>query len=379
MSIMTVVFIVIVCFFIWRGYQKGFTNSFAPIASLILAYPAAIFLTTPLAKLIFANTTFSGMWVYFVSGSAIFFIVSFIVTTAVKGIARTVPVTPFTRKSSKASGTAIGMVLGVTLGLLAAYMINLIQTSKAFRSDTQASEQPFADQLLLSSAKTLVSTLASTAVQFALQDKTVTHITKAFAEDPQEMLGHIQNLSNDNNLKTLMSDEETQTLLKNGNTEALLKNWKFQHLMNNEDMQAILVNSDDTKDGKLSQQAAAEKMVDAWRRTDAIKNDPRVVSIISDPEFQQQLNSPNKIPLMMNAKLKELTDIIFGNDYKTAEEFTNEYLEEMAQKVQNTEKRATQKKNSFAEVEEESKREVIYRWTDSNGNVHYSDQPVKEQ
>jgi len=380
MSIITIVFLVIVSFFVWRGYRKGFTNSLAPIVSLIVAYPAAIFLTNPLANIIFTYTSFTGMLVYFVSGSVIFFIVSFLVTTIIKGIARTVPSNEFTHNSSKIGGTTLGLFLGITLGLLAVYVIDLIPKPKNDNLSAQitSKEDSFSDEFIKASAKTFVSTIASTAMQLTLQDTTATYITKAFAENPQEMLGHIQQLSKDAELKALMSDTEVQTLLKNGDTQTLLKDWKFQHLMNNEDMQAILVNSDDTKNGKLSQEAAAEKMVDAWRRTDAIKNDPRVVSIINDSEFQQQLNSPNKIALMMNSKLKELTDIIFSNDYKSAEEFTSEYLEDLSQKTQNTEKPSAKKKSSFAEIEAETQRDTIYRSIDSNGNVHYSDEPIKK-
>lgn len=375
MSIITIVFLVIVCFFLWRGYRKGFVNSLAPLLSLIIAYPAAIFLTNPLANFIFAHTSFTGMLVYFLSGSVIFFIVSFLVTTIVKGIARATPNNQFTNNSSKMGGASIGLFLGITLGLLTVYIIGLLPKSHSDNINIQ--EESLSDTFIKASAKTFISATASTAIQLALQDDTATHITKAFAEDPQEMLGHIQKLSKDEELKALMSDTETQTLLKNGDTQTLLKNWKFQHLMNSEDMQAILVNSDDTKDGKLSQQAAAERMIDAWRRTDAIKNDPRVVSIVNDSEFQQQLNSPNKLALMMNSKLKELTDIIFSNNYQTAEEFTHEYLDDLSQKVQTTDEPPAKKKSSFTEIEEETQRDTIYRWTDSNGNVHYSDEPIK--
>lgn len=397
MSFITSVFLIIVGFFLWRGYQKGLMASLAQILSLAIAYPAAIFFTTPLANFIFSHSSLSGMLVYFAAGSAIFFIVGLLVTSAIKLAARAFPQSEFTAKGSRVGGALIGVLVGGTIGLIAVYAIGLAQppaSPMAAASDmtrvddaltthpavstkpraARAQEKSASDSFIESSAKKLISTAASTAVEFALQDKTATHITKAFTQNPQKMLGHIQNLSNDGELKMLMSDPDIQRLLKQGDTQALLNNWQFQHLMNNQDMQAILVDSEDTKTGKVSQQVAAEKMVEAWQHSDAIKNDPRVVAIITDSEFQQQLNSPNKLALMMNPKLKQLTDIIFSHDYQLADNRQPEDIAPQPQAVNAdlSEQAVPQEK---ASAEEKPK---MYHWRDSSGKLHFSDKPAKE-
>lgn len=324
MSFITTLFLIVVGCFLWRGYQKGFMASLAQILSLLIAYPAAIYLTNPLANFIFNRTAFSGMLVYFAAGSAIFFVVGLLVTSLIKGAARAFPQSEFTARGSKIGGALLGLVVGGTIGLIAVYAFALTQkpgaNDMAIASNLNpGQEKSSSDAFIESSAKKLISTAASTAVEFALQDKAATHITKVFAQNPQKMLGHVEKLSSEGELKKVMEDPKIQLLLKNGDTQALLNDWKFQQLMNNSDMQAILVDTEDTKSGKWSQEVAAEKMVDTWQRADAIKNDPRVMAIMTNAEFQQQLNAANKLPLMMNPKLKELTDIIFSNDYQSAE------------------------------------------------------------
>lgn len=358
MSFTTLVFLLLIVFFLWRGYRKGFIDSLAQILSLVAAYPAAILLTTPLANLIFNHTSFSGMPVYFVAGSVIFISVSFTVSKLIKIFYRRLPES---QQREKTGGSVIGALVGTMVGLVVVYVIDLVKKPVLTAINTQQAplpekSLPHEKTLIESSAKKFVSLAASTAVQFTLKDKTATHITKTLAEDPQVMLGHVQALANNDQLKALMSDAEIQALLKQGDTQALLQNWQFQRMMNNENMQALLVGSEDTKDGKFSQEVAAEKMLEAWRHTDAIKNDPRVEAILNDAEFQQQLNSSNKLPLMMNPKLKQLTDIIFSGEHS----------------------RQSNSESDEVRVDSEEPRDKIYRWTDSNGYVHYSDQPIKQ-
>src|SRR5690606_14451287 len=98
-----------------------------------------------------------------------------------------------------------------------------------------------------------------------------------------------------------------------------------------------------------------------------IKHDPRIIAIINDPEFQQQLNSSNKLPLMMNPKLNQLTQIIFSNETIPA----NGMLQ-----YQDIDNDNAAKKDEGAEHTEKSQNK-IYRWTDKDGQVHYSDKPLR--
>ena len=52
MGTASIIFWIIVAFFCWRGYQKGFIKSISRLLSLIIPYPCAIFFYKPVAKML---------------------------------------------------------------------------------------------------------------------------------------------------------------------------------------------------------------------------------------------------------------------------------------------------------------------------------------
>jgi uncharacterized membrane protein required for colicin V production len=57
MHFTTIIFFGLLAFFTWRGYQKGFIGSITRILGWIVAYPAAIVFTKPVAKWLINNTS----------------------------------------------------------------------------------------------------------------------------------------------------------------------------------------------------------------------------------------------------------------------------------------------------------------------------------
>ncbi len=398
MHITTIIFFALLAFFTWRGYQKGFIGSITRVLGWIVAYPAAIVFTKPTAKLIMQHTALDGLLVYFIAGSAIFLLVSFLVSLLLNLLAKLIPETDATQVGSRIGGASIGVLMGALVGLLVVYAIGLVLTPKVQpiqneqtvdlsltdnHSDNTnrapATGVPHVrdlaksnDSFIEASAKKLMGNAAATAVDLALDDKTTTQITKAFVENPQSMLTHVQQVANDGQMKNLMADEKIQSILNTGDTQALMRDPAFKELMNNPSVQALMSQSDVNSDA--GSQAAAEKMVQAWNRVQTIKHDPRVIAIISDPEFQQQLNSSNKLPLMMNPKLNQLTEIIFSSETMPANGMGNYQIQDINAAATNT--ASTTNKESG---EDSKPATTIYRWTDENGQVHYSDKPLKDK
>jgi len=398
MHITTIIFFALLAFFTWRGYQKGFIGSITRVLGWIVAYPAAIVFTKPTAKLIMQHTALDGLLVYFIAGSAIFLLVSFLVSLLLNLLAKLIPETDATQVGSRIGGASIGVLMGALVGLLVVYAIGLVLTPKVQpiqneqtvdlsltdnHSDNTnrapATGVPHVrdlaksnDSFIEASAKKLMGNAAATAVDLALDDKTTTQVTKAFVENPQSMLTHVQQVANDGQMKNLMADEKIQSILNTGDTRALMRDPAFKELMNNPSVQALMSQSDVNSDA--GSQAAAEKMVQAWNRVQTIKHDPRVIAIISDPEFQQQLNSSNKLPLMMNPKLNQLTEIIFSSETMPANGMGNYQIQDINAAATDT--ASTTNKESG---EDSKPATTIYRWTDDKGQVHYSDKPVKEK
>ncbi|MEN0036354.1 MAG: CvpA family protein [Cellvibrio sp.] len=398
MHITTIVFFALLAFFTWRGYQKGFIGSITRVLGWIVAYPAAIVFTKPVAKLLMQHTALDGLIVYFIAGCSIFLLVSVLVSLLLNLLAKLIPETEATQVGSKIGGAGVGVLMGALVGLLVVYAIGLVVTPKTPAlqqgqdiakdspidntrlDDTDSIRTPatgvphvrdldkYNDSFIEASAKKLVGTAAATAVNLALEDKTATQITKAFVEDPQTMLTHVQQVANDGQMSELMADEKIQSILTTGDTHALTRDPGFKALMDNPSIQALLAQSD--INDEQGSQAAAEKMVQAWNRAQTIKHDPRVIAIISDPEFQQQLNSPNKLQLMMNPKLNQLTEIIFSNTTTPANGMGNYEVQDI-----NAARNTSNAQDNKSTAEDSKPATTIYRWTDEDGQVHYSDKP----
>ncbi|MET0355893.1 MAG: CvpA family protein [Cellvibrio sp.] len=422
MSLTTIVFLVILLFFTWRGYQKGFIGAISRVLSFVIAYPAAIFFTKPFANFLRGYTSLDGLILFLVAGCIIFLGVSLAVTLLLNAMARLIPQTQFTETSSKVGGTVFGLVIGGVFGLIAVYIVDILVKPKTIapefaatqpedarsKNQTAADEEAIkkyvvaegapaidrsSDTFIDTTAKKLVSNAASTAVELITDDKATSQITKAITQDPQATLGHVQNMTNDGEFKALLNKPSFQAELNRGNVETLMNNKDFQQLMQNPDMQAIVSSDTDPSADKSGEQAAAEKMIQAWQKVSTLKNDPRVLAIVSDEAFQAQLNSPNKLSLLMNPKLRELTEIIFepnpagampqqledsatetekNNMHYTIEDITNGPAQQHEEVADEDTKTSTEKKTGQPE-------QKLYRWTDENGKVHFSDKPVKSK
>ncbi len=391
MKITTLVFFALLIFFIWRGYQKGFIGSITRILSWVVAYPAALIFTRMTANLLMQHTALTGVIVYFVAGAGIFLLVSFVVSLLLTGIGKLIPDNKITNTGSKIGGAGVGVLVGALTGLLAVYLLGLLlpaglpatqsalhtkPPAEAINTNTVANSSPGTavpalrdlqqanDSFIEASAKKLMGTAAATLVDLAVEDKTASQVAKAFVQDPQAMLGHVQQMSHSGQMQSLLADENVQSLLTTGDTQALTRNPEFKALIENPSMQALMAQSDVSSDAGT--QAAAEKMVYAWNRVQLLKHDPRVIAIVTDPEFQQQLNATNKLPLMMNPKLNQLTQIIFSQETIAANGMSGYEVVDQTQ---------YQPADSKGEDNTDTPTR-IYRWTDENGQVHFSDQPA---
>jgi uncharacterized membrane protein required for colicin V production len=122
----TIIFIVILAFFTWRGYQKGFVGAISRVLSFLVAYPAAIFLTKPFANILRVYTPLDGLILYLVAGCTIFLVASLLVTLILNLLASLAPSNSITETGSKIGGVVFGAIIGGVFGLIAVYLIDLV-------------------------------------------------------------------------------------------------------------------------------------------------------------------------------------------------------------------------------------------------------------
>jgi len=417
MDIALIIFTLPLVFFAWRGYSQGFLHAFAPLVSWLLAYPAAIFATRPLAHLLAAYTPITGLLGYFVAGATVFLLVSSLVSRLIRYWGDRLPGGDFSYWVSKISGLALGGLAGAILGLLLVYAIGLAQapreefpksnklqasvennqqkrlTQKGHEQKIQAQEAsnytntqrapgvPALAELtqartsfIEAKARQLMGAVAATAMKITTADTSNEQMAKAFAEQPLEMLSHVQAVHQEGKLTALMADPQLQAMMSAGKRAELLRTPEFVELMRDSHMQALLEESN--LNSRRGREAAADKMIAGWQRANQLKNDPRVIAILSDPEIQQQLQQSNKLALLLNPKLSLLTELIFAPAESAASvDSGGRYQIISGPNPAAPSAHEGEKPNQPSSAAPK----LIYRWQDAEGRVHYSDKPQPDQ
>lgn len=319
MNIATITFFAIVAGCAWRGYRRGLLRSVLVIAGGVAAYVAAILLTRPVAEFLVDKSALDGLLVYIVAGSAVFCVASLLLNVPLKLLARR-NAAPELSHGAKLGGAAIGVVAGTLVGLLAVYAISLVQQPQTVEvtpgvwTPVSTGEDAYArsplDTFLVTNARKLLGAAAELAVDIALDDPSAAQFARAFVEDPRAMMGHAQQMANDERVTALMSDAQFQQRVKAGDVDAVMATPAFQDLMQDSHVQALVAESG--ADPEASEREVAETLVTVMGRAARIQEDPRVVAILNDPDFQRKLNAQDRLALVTDPRLKELTEILFS-------------------------------------------------------------------
>jgi len=357
-----IIFSVVAVFFTYRGYKKGFLRSLSRVSSLVASYVACIFYTTQVADILESYTQLQGIVAFFTAALVLFIAVG----VGVSLIFRVVEELRFERGVLSTTSSFGGAALGLVVGLIVA--ITLVWASAFARDIYLATALETRRQANSSSIEALANGLASKAVNSTMTlvsaRPEVASLSAALIESPAEFSQHVQQLTRSNDLEALLSDPQNQAVLDSGDARAVQALPAFQKLANNPHMLALAKSAGMLEDsanntGRVDA-ALARQITDIWGRTQQVKNDRRVQEILSDPEFQQKVQSGNPLDLLTNAGLLELADIIFSD---SAAPHNSANIDEVPDNsTQETPKQPAAKKGT-----------LIYSWTDKQGRVHYSD------
>lgn len=296
------IFIFIVAFFGLRGYLKGFFGALSRTISLLTAYVLSFLLIKPAAKLLQEQTGLEGIWIYLAAGLTIFLLVSLIVTLIFAGLDKLTKNDDEQTAASKFGGLLVGVLLGSILGLMVVYGIGLVREIK--NPNLIVSQTPF-DQ----HARTIVSKMVAQVTAIVYPEASA--FSESLTESPVAMSRSLQNVANNPDLKTLMSDSEYQKMLDFGEASALVNDPLFKRLINDPDVQYFLQNSELVPDGKNTDEAVAEAVIESWQGIQSVRNDARVQEILTNPDFQRKIQSGDKLALMSDPQMQELTEVFF--------------------------------------------------------------------
>jgi hypothetical protein len=263
--------------------------------------------------------------------------------------------------ASALGGGFVGALVGVLLAIAIVWSFAFVRDMRSSDStETTAKEHS-------SGVETLANRLTGSAVSAAMNAGSLTpevaRVSGALAAAPAEAMQRIQRLMKSTEFLALMQDQRNLGVLDSGNAELVQRLPAFRALAANPDLLALAEMSglaDDDLEAKF-----ARELTLTWKRSQQIKNDPRVQAILADPGFQAALNSDNPVDLLTNQQLHELADIIFIDEAiaPTPEQST----------AGTGVTAADQSITEPSAIKPPKEPTEIHQWTDSSGRIHYSD------
>jgi len=359
MDFSLIIFIVVVAFFVYRGYKKGLLKSLSRILSLLAGYIASILYTKQISIIVESQYHLPSLVVFICVALVLFFGAGIIVSLLFWLIGKSIPEKQSASVALSFGGAGVGLVVGVIVGFTLVWAFAFVRDMSP-TMQAQASV-PSSPSMIEDLAGRVVSTAISGAMSVVSAKPEIANLSAALIESPVELTQQVKRLTDSNDLKNLFSNVDNQAVLNSGSVEVVQKLPAFQRLVKNPDMQA-LVKSAGMRSASDSNTAAVEtemasQMVDAWGRVQRVKSNPRVQDIFGDPKFQQTIQSDNPLTLLTDTRLLELIDIIYSDEAVsgTAEVETND--------PQSTTTAVQKKPKEKAE---------LYKWVDKDGRTHFS-------
>lgn len=354
-----VIFIVVVLFFGYRGYQKGLLKSLSRVISLVAGYVVAILYTEQVAAILESEFQLQGIAWFVAAALVLFFATAIMVNILFWLLAKLLPSTDTPSIPSSLGGATIGLVIGTIAAIAIVWTFTFVRDMRQLQDPDPAlnTRQTRIEHLTSRAASKAVNT----AMSMSSAKPEVTNLSTALMAAPAEIAQHAQRLAVNKDLDKLLRDPNNQALLSRGDVEAVRNLPALQGLARNPDMLALAESAgmlgDNPNNSKAVETVLASQITDIWQRMRRVGNDQRVQQIINDPEFQQKIQSGNPVDLLTNARLLELADIIYA-DETMSDETNNDGPKNMQSES-----------GPQINPDEEIK---IFSWVDEDGNIHYS-------
>ena len=364
-----ILFIIVLAFFAYRGYRKGLLKSLSRVLGLIAGYLAAILYARYVSTLVESNTPLQGI-AAFVAASLILFIgAGIVINLLFRVMEGLMPEKQGESKGSSYGGAAVGLMAGLAVAVVLVWTFGFVRDMQPERKVATPAQAP--KSAIETFANTAASEVVSMALSLSSAKPEIVSLSTALIESPGEIAQQAQRLANSNDINALLRDPANQAVINANDLDALQALPAFQQLARNPDLLALTKSAgmlDEANNTAAVEIELASQITDIWGRMQRMKDDKRVQEILSDPEFQQKIQSGNPVDMLSNSKLLELADIIFADESPANMNGSGQ---------QNKQTNTAQADNSSTE-KPAKKGTLIYSWTDKNGKTHYSDKPAAE-
>jgi membrane protein required for colicin V production len=297
----------VLAIYVALGAWRGALTTGLGIATLLLAYAAAIGLGPPLAPAVEARLGVGSPFSLAIGGSVAFF-----GTYAIAGIAAA-----FVRRMGRRQnegrapldrflGGAFGALRGLLVALLLVYLASWLD---ALRATGTAQVIP---ELGDSAAATLAGDVMESAISAALDpDDPAARVTARIAERPALAAVELQSVVEDPNFANLRGDSTFWSHVESGDVDAAMNRRAFQRLQHDAQLRHKLANlalvSDEAAGDPVAfREAAGAVLREVGPRIRGLRNDPELQALMRDPEVAAMIQNGNTLGLLAHPGFREL-------------------------------------------------------------------------
>jgi len=354
MDVSLIVFLMIVAFSAFRGYQSGAGVIFARMITLLFAYWAALSYSDSLSGWLQSNTPITGILSHVLSGIIIFILASLTLSLFFRLIAKiiySVRSKPNEEKRSVSQissivGSLFGVVIGIGIGIFTIWFYITIQSillsKKGMESPVQSEFQ--------GKVKFVATKVIKSAAEAVTEQKELAKAGALLLADPAAHIQRIQKISQQKLIPKLLRNPDVRYALDNKNPQMLIESPAFNQLLENQDFIELANVLELTKEKDDIKKELASKMVLLWSQVTQVQNNPKYIELVNEPEIKQLLRSGNAYQMLQSKKLEELLKVISSVN---VDDLSLQQPQSSLPKTQGTKE--------------------IHRWVDENGKVHYSD------
>jgi uncharacterized membrane protein required for colicin V production len=352
--------LVIFAFFVlysgYRGYKRGAMRLISNFVSLLAAYIGAYLFAEPFSELLAGFLPIQGLLAKVVGGVALFILISTLVSALFSALINK------TKKNNEGkigiiqstTGGLLGAVMGVFIGFFFTWFFITLQT--IYLTKTRATIAP--ETKFQSLAKRVISSGVKKAIIGTTNQTDLANATVEILSNPAENISRFKRLSDSGVIRKFFSDNSTRMALNSRNAKRVMQQTSFQQLMLQTDLVSFLQQIGLSKDSAEFQKQAAIKITTLWNQINQVSDNPEFIRLTNDPQIRKMIQQGNFVSMLNDEKIAKLLNIIISAKIPEIT-FTD----------------VTKTKQSSTLPKEQDK---IYRWTDKEGRIHYSDKKKQD-
>lgn len=324
MDYLTLGLVLWIALFILLGMVRGFWKALAAVVSLVGAYLASAYFAPKLSAFllrVFAEANLGETVTWAASATLIFVLAGLLIRLVIVLIARSKPITH--RPTNAIGGALLSGAHGALIGLLIiwslSFLLETYQPPEDATDTLQAEQLQQSPPAVVTLSRRLMADIVGWNARKSGASQQTAQIATAYARQPKQVLDAVQSSLSSEEFKRAINSENVKKIVRENNVDELRSSPEFAELMQQPGMQALreLIAADDAQ---LSEEAAAQQMLELWRGVDELRSNPELSALLQDREVREFFDEGGEVTPSLLAKGQDLLRALASGGNTAAKE-----------------------------------------------------------